>query len=72
MLKIVEKRYSGVTVGYVVGYWTFTRWYRSNQRLTFRSIREGLLFKTLEDARAWRDDLENRRAKSGIEYVEQH
>lgn len=69
MLQIARKTYNGVEIGYVVGNWVHARrgWHL-RPKLTFRSIREGVLFKTQDEAREYRDDLENRRVKSSVKF----
>jgi len=73
MLKVVKKTYCGVVVGYVVGWWFYPRrnWgVRESGRQSFRSIRNGLVFATELEAKAWRDDIENKRANSVVVYSE--
>ena len=70
MLQVAEKKFNGVTVGYVVGRWVCKRWKWSGEsEFTFRSFRNGVLFKTADKAKEFRDKVEKRRVESSIEFV---
>ena len=71
MLQIVKKTYGGVTVGYVVGWWFHPRcygWGTASRSLSFRSIREGLMFPSLEKAQKFRDKIEKQRADMRVKF----
>ncbi len=70
MLQVVRKTYNGVTVGYVVGWWFFPRrWYgAASGKQSFRSFRNGVLFKTEKKAIEFRDKIEKRRKESGVKF----
>jgi hypothetical protein len=72
-LQIVKKTFNGIDVGYVVGWWFTTRYYwgaeRDNDR-SFRSFRNGVIFKTQAKAEAFRDKVEGWRKNSGVKFEE--
>lgn len=59
---IVEQSVNGVSVGYKVGWW-YRRggWWNRDDALTFRNIRADSMFKTLSEAQAFRDTIEETR-----------
>ena len=62
-LQIAKKQVDGVTVGFVVGFpvWR-SRWdHRGKGLITFRSIRNGAIFKSKKKAREFRDRIEKAR-----------
>lgn len=69
-LQVVKKVYCGITVGYVVGWWVRrSRWLREDStasHMTFRSIRQGLVFPTVIKAKRFRDGIEKQRANSAL------
>ena len=52
-LRVAAKYYGGVCVGFIVGYRG-----RHNKN-TFRNIRHGSIFKTVDEAKAFRSEIEN-------------
>jgi len=63
-LQVVEKRAFGVRVGYVVGWWFFPRrhWGAGHkQEASFRSFRNGVIFKKKSAALEFRDKVEKMR-----------
>jgi hypothetical protein len=70
MLQIAKKTAFGKTIGFVVGYWFYPRrgFWGQPDRMTasFRSIREGLIFKTEKQARKFRDKIEEDRQTNGV------
>jgi len=70
-LQVVKKTYNGVTIGYVVGWWTSIRYrWMGKSKTTFRSFRNGVVFKTQEKAEKFRDSVETRRKDSGVKFEE--
>ena len=67
-LQIVKKTFNGITVGYVVGWWTYTRSWYSARGETFRSFRNGVVFPTLEAAEEFRNGVEASRDDSGVKF----
>lgn len=73
-LQVVKKTYCGVTIGYIVGWWFDpARWrgwgYDENTKkrgMSFRSFRNGVVFKTQAKAEKFRDDVEKRREASVV------
>jgi len=75
-LQIVKKTFAGIRIGYVVGWWTSIPGYgrrwggaretKSGNGVTFRSIRNGLIFSKLTDAQEWRDEIEKARLTSEV------
>lgn len=63
--RIAEKKAFGMTVGFVVGYpINGYSWRSQNSWFSFRSIREGLIFKTRDAAEKWRDKMESKRVEN--------
>ena len=62
-LQVVRKTYNGVTLGYVVGWWFTTRWgwHTGTPQVSFRSFRNGVIFKTEEKAKEFRNKVEKMR-----------
>lgn len=75
-LQIVKKTYAGIEIGFVVGWWFYPRrrwsWDTPENRdnVSFRSIREGLIFPTLKKAQKFRDGIEEQRKKSVVKFEE--
>ena len=64
-LQVVEKRFYGVTVGYIVGWWSRTsKWRTGKEFETFRNFREGVVWPTKEAAIEFRDSVEAQRKNS--------
>ena len=70
MLQIAKKTYAGKTIGFVVGYWFYPRrfWSTYKPAMSFRSIREGLIFPTEKQARKWRDKVEEQRRAGAVTF----
>lgn len=68
-LCVAKKTYNDVRIGYVVGWWFYPRKYfhydengdRPLPEKSFRSFREGVIFKREADAKKFRDDIEQKR-----------
>lgn len=60
-LQVAAKSYNGVTVGYVVGWPPRFGVEADGKTGEFRNIRQGLIFKTETEARAFRDGIERDR-----------
>lgn len=76
-LQIAEKKFDGITIGYVVGWWRRASrysWYGDTAPrppLKFASVRGGVIFKDRADAVTFRDSIEDRIAKdTGITWSE--
>jgi len=76
-LRIVKKTLLGVTLGYVVGWYFYPRRYlrwdsrtgeEKKDSRSFRSIRNGLIFDTEEQAREFRDGIEKGRKTFAIQF----
>ena len=69
-LQVVEKKFNGVTVGFVVGWWFYPRrgYYGDSSTVSFRSFRNGVLFDSQKDAEKFRDKVEDRRATGGVQF----
>ena len=77
MLKVAKKTFGDITVGFVVGYAFYPRSYgygwnrnRGSEGRSFRSIRHGLMFPTVEKAEEFRDSVENQVKVSGVKFEE--
>jgi len=69
-LQIVTKTFAGIRIGFVVGWWFYPRRYYGarDSAKSFRSIRNGLLFPTLEKAQEFRDGIEKARQVSILKF----
>jgi hypothetical protein len=68
-LQVAKKTYCGTTVGYVVGWWVASRSrYFATTFVTFRSVRNGLIFPTEEEAKTFRDSIEEKRQTYVVEF----
>lgn len=69
-LQVARKTVEGVTIGYVVGWRTRWKHYWGVQSggVTFRSVREGLIFKTQKKAEEFRDKIEEKRVQETKEF----
>lgn len=71
-LQIVEKKYNNVGVGFVVGWWVNVGWKWGSRKRGFRSVREGVSFETLDEAKTFRTAIESIRNDTAnrIDWVE--
>ena len=65
-LQVVDKRIHGVSVGFIVGWWTCTSRWGRNRNVTFRNFREGVVWPTKESAIEFRDSVEAKRTDTPL------